>query len=155
MSHLNEMRGVYSIRSFYVDFAGEIFEKLNLDDGLQIDGKNPESIEMYSTFIHETLHWWQAIGSISGLIDSLSGFIVTLLLHDEIKYIIDQIGVEKSFITYLSENYEEDSDLINKINLVVNTYKDACFFKLLLDLVTQYVDCTTIRFFPVEVIVYV
>lgn len=129
MSHFNEMRGVYNIRSFYVDFASEIFEKLSLDYGLQIDEKNPESIEMYSTFIHETLHWWQAIGSISGLIDSLSGFIVTLLLRDEIKYIIDQIGVKKSFITYLSENYEEDSDLINKINLVVNTYKDACFFQ--------------------------
>src|ERR1700735_5647445 len=31
-----------------------------------------ETIQAYSTYIHETIHWWQHVGSTSGLLFSLS-----------------------------------------------------------------------------------
>lgn len=33
-----------------------------------------EAIQSYSTYIHETIHWWQHVGSTSGLLLSLSYF---------------------------------------------------------------------------------
>ena len=36
------------------------------------DEISPEALQAYSTYIHETVHWWQHVGSTSGLLLSLS-----------------------------------------------------------------------------------
>ena len=33
---------------------------------------SPDALQAYSTYLHETVHWWQHVGSTSGLMLSLS-----------------------------------------------------------------------------------
>src|SRR6185437_13708098 len=55
-----------------------------------------EALQAYSTYLHETVHWWQHVGSTAGLVLSLSfpgQFHVSL---GELREVLDTAGPRKS-----------------------------------------------------------
>ena len=69
----NELRGMYSTSFFHIYTSGEYLEDLN-----QL------SVKDRGTFIHEYIHYWQNIGTLWGLGNSI-------LFYNEIRHIVNEI----------------------------------------------------------------
>lgn len=73
----NELRGMYSTSFFHIYTSGEYFEDLNR-----------LSVKDRGTFIHEYIHYWQNIGTLWGLGNSI-------LFYNEMRYIVNEIRRSK------------------------------------------------------------
>jgi hypothetical protein len=71
---LREVRGVYQPMQFAVHVHPELQAKLSIvTRGIYSGGEIPgDVVYAFSTYFHETLHWWQHVGSTLGLLLSLS-----------------------------------------------------------------------------------
>jgi len=93
-----------------------------------------ESFQAFSTYLHETVHWWQHIGSTSGLLLSLSYpsqmHINDSLLEDFIKETGKIKSIEKYNRLY-AKHYEPEKQTneFHIINQILNNYHDIEFFK--------------------------
>lgn len=68
------------------------------------DGPIPwEASQAYSTYIHETVHWWQHVGSTSGLLLSLSYFSQLHSTMDELREYLKRFGPIKLLKRYTDE----------------------------------------------------
>ncbi|MYI70768.1 MAG: hypothetical protein F4103_19210 [Boseongicola sp. SB0673_bin_14] len=69
-----DVHGKYETRRFVLSLSPRNHELLEqIEAGLYALGAMPaDAIQAYSTYIHETVHWWQHVGSTSGLMLSLS-----------------------------------------------------------------------------------
>lgn len=67
-------QGVYETTRFLLRLSPRVHELVgSIGEGPQLlAAVDSELIKAYSTYIHETVHWWQHIGSTSGLLLSLS-----------------------------------------------------------------------------------
>lgn len=98
------------------------------------DGPIPwEAIQAYSTYIHETIHWWQHVGSTSGLLLSLSYFSQLHSTMDELRECLKRFGPIKSLKRYtdevlLDEGWEAQEKLA-PANFAVNNVLDIFYYK--------------------------
>ncbi|WP_354141860.1 hypothetical protein [Bradyrhizobium sp. RT11b] len=70
---LNQL-GIYTTEHFVLRLSPRVHELLDaISSGVDASGElDGETVQAYSTYLHETIHWWQHIGSTSGLILSLT-----------------------------------------------------------------------------------
>ena len=94
-----------------------------------------EAIQAYSTYLHETVHWWQHVGSTAGLVMSLSypGQLHTSLA--ELRNVILKVGPKKSLKEW-AEDVSVPGDktfggIISDVNTAVNNAIDVEFYKLI------------------------
>ncbi|UIL31514.1 hypothetical protein LZK75_37765 (plasmid) [Rhizobium leguminosarum] len=67
-----QAHGVYNTRQFVLRLSPRVHELVDaLSSGDFSEYDPAEIVQAYSTYIHETVHWWQHVGSTSGLIYSL------------------------------------------------------------------------------------
>src|SRR4051812_5601857 len=59
-------------------------------------------LRAYSTYLHETIHWWQHVGSTSGLILSLSYPAQTHANYAHLKTLLSAIGAKKSILKWIT-----------------------------------------------------
>ncbi|GAN69485.1 hypothetical protein [Acetobacter orleanensis] len=128
----NGVRGLYSPHDFYMDLSEDIMkniENLNKDDSVQAEfiEKNIGNIVSFSTYLHETIHWWQHIGSSSGFLQSLSSFSLVYECKSEIKKIISEIGNVKPLIKFYKKHCGEKFNCIDSFNVLINDYLDINF----------------------------
>jgi hypothetical protein len=65
--------GLYDPLHFVLRLSPEIHRKIAaLQTGIVTGTIGFEGFRAYSTYVHETIHWWQHIGSVTGLMLSLS-----------------------------------------------------------------------------------
>lgn len=64
---------------------------------------SPEALQAYSTYIHETIHWWQHVGSTSGLLLSLSYLCQTHASMDDLRDVIAKFGAKKPLKRWTDE----------------------------------------------------
>jgi hypothetical protein len=65
--------GLYSTTQFVLRLSPRVHELVSAQTSGETDGYDASELaQAYSTYIHETVHWWQHVGSTSGLILSLS-----------------------------------------------------------------------------------
>ncbi|MFQ3246608.1 MAG: hypothetical protein ACI9SP_003261 [Arenicella sp.] len=92
---------------------------------------NFEAFQAFSTYLHETIHWWQHIGSTSGLILSLSSPLQTHINFQDLNLFLNNIGPIKPILKYSEVNSEHGlntkDDVI--INSILNNHHDIEFFK--------------------------
>ncbi|MFB7143369.1 hypothetical protein ACWGMK_00760 [Agrobacterium deltaense] len=68
-----DAHGTYTTEHFVLRLSPRAHELVDAITRGQTDGyEKSELIQAYSTYLHETLHWWQHVGSTSGLILSLA-----------------------------------------------------------------------------------
>ncbi|PSL45448.1 hypothetical protein CLV51_104150 [Chitinophaga niastensis] len=79
-------------------------------------------IQAYSTYLHETIHWWQHVGSNFGLISSLKfpaqGHIINSLLKD----VLNTLGPFKSIAKFDQLGHQNEN-----VNSIINYWHDIEF----------------------------
>jgi len=91
-----------------------------------------ETFQAFSTYFHETIHWWQHIGSISGLILSLSYPAQAHINRRHLKDHIKHTGLVKPIIKYNelnAESFHPTDEEFKTINYIINNFHDIEFFK--------------------------
>ena len=94
---------------------------------------SPDAIQAYSTYIHETMHWWQHVGSTSGLLYSLSYLAQCHSSIDELRDVIDTLGPKKSLKAYTDQVLRSEGDSAQPrlalANIAVNNALDVEYYK--------------------------
>lgn len=126
--------GLYNAFQFVLRLSPEVHRKIaGLPKGITSNIEDFDSIQAYSTYFHETIHWWQHIGSTAGLILSLSYPAQAHANYSKIKKLLSKIGPHKSIKSWVegqSKNKEPDSPEALG-NIIVNNFFDIEFYRAL------------------------
>lgn len=123
-----EVRGSYSPQRYAVLLNKKIH---NILMDASIPDTDFRKAEAFSTYLHETIHWWQHIGSYSGFVCSLFSPAIAHLTSGDIKSLWADGMLQKSIIA-LARNMPLDSD--DRINRILNNSMDFSFaYKFIMD----------------------
>ncbi|WP_139976507.1 hypothetical protein [Ochrobactrum sp. CGA5] len=111
-----------------------LIEKLD-DHPIRFADLSPELIEAFSIYLHETVHWWQHVGSTSGLVLSLSYLAQSHSNLNDLKGIIATLGCKKPLKGYTDQILQREGEAaqakLARANTVVNNALDIEHYKLL------------------------
>lgn len=126
--------GQYSTLHFVLRLSPEIHRTLAATPaGIYKGGKITfEQIQAFSTLLHESIHWWQHIGSTAGLMLSLSHPVQSHCNYTNLKTFLREIGPKKSILKF--SGTDKLGDRVSEAgtratNIIVNNYKDVSFFQ--------------------------
>ena len=93
-----EAHGLYNTFQFVLRLSPLVHRKLaSLPSGIVNSGDvDLEGVQAFSTYIHETIHWWQHIGSTYGLMLSMTYPTQAHANYDHLKSLISDVGFKKS-----------------------------------------------------------
>ena len=116
------IRGSYNPLQFVLRLHDDIHRILkNATPGIYTPGSmSGEQVQAYSTLLHETIHWWQHVGSNFGLISSLKFPAQTHLLYSELKQFLKTAGPVKSIRQYNEKINSTDPNT----NYILNNWYD-------------------------------
>ncbi len=127
--------GMYETTRFVLRLSPRNHELMDsIKFGLHSIGEiSPEALQAYSTYIHETVHWWQHVGSTSGLLLSLSYLGQTHSSMAELRDVITTFGLKKPLKRWtdevlLREGHGAQTRLA-KANIAVNNALDIEYYK--------------------------
>jgi len=116
-------RGVYNPMQFVLRLRKDIHKELeSIEPGVRRGPFSDNQTQAFSTYLHETIHWWQHVGSNFGLISSLKFPAQTHIVHTELKALLNDYGAFKSikkFDSLHSENIH--------VNKILNFWHDIEF----------------------------
>jgi hypothetical protein len=129
-------RGLYDSMQFVLRLRPDIHRILDeVPIGIHSSERfDLETLQAFSTFLHESVHWWQHSGSIAGLVISLSYPAQSHINHDLLKEYVRRVGAYKSVvqsITTILGQEESNSERLRAANEIVNNYSDIEYFKYL------------------------
>lgn len=133
LSIYNNVLGTYTTEDFTIRLAYYIHEKLEkLNSGvINYSNIDDETLQAYSTFLHETVHWRQHIGSISGFILSMVSPSQNFCLNSFLKIILEEIGPVKPLQKYYYDNVKTntpDDRLFQNLNNTLNNFYDLDYY---------------------------
>jgi len=124
------VRGSYNPFSFVVSLSHGMYNLLEQQPGgiFKTGAKNLEHLDAFSTYFHETLHWWQHIGSTTGLLLSLTRPMQSHINYKHLKVILKDIGPQKP-LEHLTKSLtgKYTSNVEDRLNLIVNNWYDLNF----------------------------
>lgn len=127
--------GLYNSFQFVLRLSPEVHRKIaNLPKGITSEAHDFDDLQAYSTLLHETIHWWQHIGSTSGFIQSLTFPVQAHMNYLHLKDLARKIGPGKSILQYIDKHKNESGDFrtpIGLANIIVNNFFDIEFFRFL------------------------
>lgn len=129
--------GVYEPMRFVLRLRRDVHLKLNkvpigIHSTSEVD--DDDATQAFSTYFHETIHWWQHVGSIAGLVFS---FCTPAQAHSNYNYLkkfISLSGLIKPIVKYnfsLYGNNLEDTEELRIQNTILNNFYDIEFFRYL------------------------
>lgn len=126
-------RGLYNTFQFVLRLSPEVHRKLGgLTEGI-ISGRSLdfETIQAASTYLHETVHWWQHVGSTYGLMLSLSFPSQMQANYTHLKNFVAEIGFKKPIRSFI-----ETTDLPSgfgtprgNANVILNNHFDLSAYR--------------------------
>lgn len=130
---LNE-RGLYNTDQFVLRLSPRVHNLIsNVPTGVYtVSELDEETIQAYATYLHETVHWWQHIGSNIGLVLSLAYPAQSHSNFLHLKSFIEKVGPVKSIRKWVAEAQRSKNgpeDAIREANIIVNNVFDLDFFK--------------------------
>jgi hypothetical protein len=118
-------KGVYNPMQFVIRLRDDI------NDALKSEGMSAEKIQAFSTYMHETIHWWQHVGSHLGFLTSLSYPAMAHSAHRDLKIMIEKGDKVKPLINYDRIAFSENGNTGNiELNTILNYYYDIQYAKL-------------------------
>jgi hypothetical protein len=127
-------RGLYSPYQFVLRLSPEVHRQLAaLPSGIVYGEMDSDSVQAFSTYLHETVHWWQHIGSSAGFVRSLSYPAQAHANYKHLKHLLATVGPKKS-IEKLLERLDGPSSPgtpAGLANTIVNNHYDIEFFRFL------------------------
>jgi hypothetical protein len=129
-------RGVYESQRFALRLSPVIHELVNSvveKSELGETSFTGDELQAYSTYLHETVHWWQHKGSTSGFIRSVLYPIQTHSNMSELRQIITALGPQKPIQTVALRGElgllpPESADIGFVANTVTNNFMDTEFY---------------------------
>jgi hypothetical protein len=127
--------GLYNSFQFVLRLSPEVHRKIDaLHEGIA-EGRATDFdyLRAYSTYLHETIHWWQHVGSTTGLLLSLSYPGQAHANYNHLKKILEKIGPKKSILRYV-EKFGGTGGIDTPAgiaNTVLNNHFDIEFFRIL------------------------
>lgn len=128
--------GLYNTEQFVLRLSQKNHALIDeiLEEGFDKNNVSDDALQAYSTYLHETIHWWQHIGSTSGFILSLCFPLQTHTNINLIKDLCDLGNVKKSIreearIGELSGKTHTDPRQA-LLNSIVNNTMDFELYKL-------------------------
>jgi hypothetical protein len=87
----------------------------------------------YSTYIHETIHWWQHVGSTSGLLFSLSYLAQSHSSMEQLQEVLTTFGPKKPLKGWTDKVLLKEGDFaqakLASANIAVNNALDVEYYK--------------------------
>ena len=123
-------RGLYNPLQFVVGLRKDILELVNANTRSVINSKDaePQLAWAFSTFLHETIHWWQHVGSTTGLMLSFAYPAQSHINHSHLLEILRTLCPHKSLKTVLMH---KDGNLTEEqhhhLNIILNNWHDIEF----------------------------
>ena len=124
--------GLYSTFQFVLRLSPAVHRKLaSMPSGIVNSGMiDLEGVQAFSTFLHETMHWWQHVGSTYGLMLSLTYPAQAHANYEHLKNLIASVGFKKS-VRKLADllpggGYGTPSGLVN---IIINNHFDMEAFR--------------------------
>lgn len=146
-------RGLYNTEHFVVRLSPRIHELVaEATSGIHGRGElSGEAIQAYSTYLHETIHWWQHMGSTSGLIASLAGPVQAHISGDHLETVVRLVGGRKSLKQWAEDQMRTGlthaDPALKAANIAVNNAVDADFFKVIVHTPPLTASCQQDRYF--------
>ncbi len=125
-SRLNgkKSRGTYNPIQSVIRLHDEVHKALAKDD------LSSERIQAFSTYMHETIHWWQHVGSHLGFITSISHPALAHLAHRYLNTLVKRNEKFKSIIEYDQQIFSQTGNNSNQeVNKILNYYHDIGYAK--------------------------
>jgi hypothetical protein len=127
--------GMYETMRFVLRLSPRNHELMEIIEANQFEAGSlpPEAIQAYSTYIHETVHWWQHVGSTSGLLFSLSYLAQVHSNMAELREVLNAFGPKKPLKAWtdqilLAEGHSAQEKLA-PANIAVNNALDVEYYK--------------------------
>ncbi len=124
--------GLYNTFQFVLRLSPAVHRKLtSMPSGIVNSGMiDLEGVQAFSTFLHETVHWWQHVGSTYGLMLSMTYPAQAHANYDHLKNLIVSVGFKKS-IRNLADvlpggGYGTPGGLVN---IIINNHFDMEAFR--------------------------
>ncbi len=131
-----DQHGTYTTEHFVLRLSPRVHELVDaVSNGVYASGElDGETVQAYSTYLHETIHWWQHIGSTSGLVLSLTYPAQAHRNVEHLETVLKHVGSKKSLKRWaekaaLAGVTVEDPGL-RAANMAVNNAIDAEFYKI-------------------------
>lgn len=125
-------RGLYDTFQFVLRLSPVVHRKLaDMPSGIVTSGMiDLEGIEAFSTYLHETVHWWQHVGSTYGLMLSLTYPAQAHANYDHLRNLTTSVGFKKS-IRKLAETLPGGGlgTPSGLANIIVNNHFDMDSFR--------------------------
>lgn len=133
-SNLN-VHGMYETMRFVLRLSPcnhELLEMVPME-GIVLADLPPEAVQAFSTYLHETVHWWQHVGSTSGLVFSLSYLAQCHSSLGELRAVLATIGKKKSLKSYTDDVLRREGPSaqakLAAANVAVNNALDVEYYK--------------------------
>jgi hypothetical protein len=132
-----DIRGLYNSMQFVLRLRPDVQAALeNGPTGLvQAGDIDVNTIQAFSTYLHETIHWWQHMGSTSGVLVSLTYPAQMHLNHRHLRDFVIHSGPKKSILKYnslIAKRRDPASEEVRTINLILNNFFDMQFYTSLI-----------------------
>jgi hypothetical protein len=91
--------GLYNSFRFVLRLSPEVHRRIAaLPKGIVVGPHDFDGVQAFSTYLHETIHWWQHVGSTIGLLLSLSYPAQAHANYDHLKSLLAATGPKKSIL---------------------------------------------------------
>ncbi|MDB5398763.1 MAG: hypothetical protein QOF70_4014 [Acetobacteraceae bacterium] len=129
-----DYRGAYIPTRFFIKLAPRIHELVDAITRRDTDSYDAdELISAYSTYLHETIHWWQFVGSTAGLIMSLCYPAQCTANIEALRAVIQKHGPKKSLKAWAQETLIAGGPAVDAelgdANKAVNNAIDINFYR--------------------------
>lgn len=129
-----EAHGLYSTKQFVLRLSPRVHKLVDALASGDFENHDPaDLIQAYSTYIHETVHWWQHVGSTAGLIYTLCYPAQFSSSLEHLQNAIAEIGPKKSLKRWsddaLRHGTAPSSEALAEANIAVNNALDIEFYK--------------------------
>lgn len=129
--------GLYSPLQFVLRLRPDVHRALtSAPAGLVESGELSSSqIRAFSTYLHETIHWWQHVGTTSGLLLSLLYPAQAHVAHPYLLSTLGELGPIKPLRTFnMSAELQaaHSPEVIRRVNVVLNNWHDIEFCRRLI-----------------------
>jgi hypothetical protein len=125
-------RGSYNTLDFAVRLRSDLHHALKAQGG-QLSMRTCDSWEVaqaFSTYLHETIHWWQHVGTSTGLMLSFLQPAHAHINRSSLKQILATHGPVKPLLKLAEELLDQDRQ-DGALNRVLNNWHDLEFFRRL------------------------
>lgn len=117
-------RGIYNPVQSVIRLHDDVHKALAKDD------LSSERILAFSTYMHETIHWWQHVGSHLGFITSISHPALAHLAHRNLNTLVKRNEKFKPIIEYDKQIFSQTGNNGNtEVNKILNYYHDIGYAK--------------------------